>query len=502
VAPATLLLVFCAWLAALPESDPVARLMAWIERARLAPASVDAARQQDLRAILGELRLLRAGPRAEEHAIDAALVELAAIEWRDSATSDGFLRSARLARVELEQELRRDGARCGAWLASSVLAVEARRPRAERRLALELLLGSRVEAALPALRAAARESDAELAQAAARVLAGWPDARVHELFLQTLERGSGPLRLAAEHFESLHGELPPAVLDRLESEVARLYLAEDWRSAARARQLSRALTTERAAPILIEGLALWERRTREGAGSKRIRHELLSELQRRSGRALAADPARWSEWWQGVREGRVLLPEQLAAQGAQPTSATFFGLHAESDRVLFVVDRSGSMQQAFSTGGRTRHEEAIEQLTTFLRQSGEDTSFTLALFGDEGVAWRSRLAPATEANLDVARRWLAGKAPEGETLLYEGLRAGLGLDARGRLNLERCEVDTVIVLCDGATTEGPGWVAGWLAQENERAQIVFHCVQIGSEGNGTLEALARGSGGEFVRVQG
>jgi hypothetical protein len=60
----------------------------------------------------------------------------------------------------------------------------------------------------------------------------------------------------------------------------------------------------------------------------------------------------------------------------------------------------------------------------------------------------------------------------------------------------------VIVLCDGATSEGAGWVARWLAEENERAQLVFHCVQLGADGNGTLQALSEGSDGEFLRVDG
>lgn len=502
MARALLLLALLAWFRPGPTSDPLARLATWTERAKLAPTSIDARRQGELRAILGDLRLQRAGPAADEAAIDAALVALAAVEFREEPAHEGFAAGARLARAELEQEYERDRARLGAWLAHSVVALEARRPRAERRLALELLATCREESVLPALRAAAQEDDAELAQAAASALVGWPDERVHELFLTALEHGLAARGRANEHFAALRAPLPPAVAARLEVLVARLYLSDDWREAARARALVRALGTPQAAPILIEALALWDRRTREGTGSKRIRFELVSELQRRSGRALGAEPERWSEWWQGVRAGRVLLPEDLAAAGGQPSTATFFGLHAESDRVLFVVDRSGSMKQGFGTGGSTRYEEAIEQLLTFLRQSGGDTRFTVALFSDDGVAWRTRLAPASEANLDNARRWLESKEPDGETMLYEGVRAGLGLDARRHLNVERCEIDTVIVLCDGATTEGPGWVAGWLARENEAAQLVFHCVQIGTDGNGTLEALARGTGGEFVRVQG
>lgn len=501
IAPAlTSLLALCLVFSAGGQNDPVGRLQAWVGRARAAPRSVDPKRQAELRAILGDLRLLRASG-GDLAALDLGLVELASLAWREQGPDGRLLESARLGREELEDELARAD-ELAVRLAREVLDPAARRPRAERLLAAELLAGAQAEETLGTLCAAAREDDLELSGAALNALCGWPSSAVHLFFLEQLARPATRVRVAATHFERLRGSLEVGVLERLQHEVARRYLSEDWREAARARALARALDTPRAVPILIESLAAWHRRTEAGQGSERIRGELVSELQRLSGRSIGADPVSWNEWWKAVVAGRIALPSEVAAAGGQSSSAAFFGLHAATDRVVFVVDRSGSMRTAFGTGGRSRHEEAIDQLMRFLQQSGEDTRFTIALFSDEGVSWRSKLAPATEANRALARRWLEDKPPEGETRLFQGVRAGLGLDARGRLALERCEADTVIVLCDGATTEGSGWVARWLAAENERAQLVFHCVQIGNEGNGTLEALAAGTGGEFVRIPG
>lgn len=480
------------------QGEPLERLQGWLARARSAPRTVDERRAAELRAILGDLRVARAGG-ADPAALDLELVQLASLETEGAP---GLNASARLGRQELVDELARPNEALAARLAEGVLALDQRRPRAQRLLAAELLAEARVPATLPALRAAATEEDRDLARAALNALCGWPESSVHLFFLQQLERGAPVTQCAGEHFQRTRATLGEAVLESLEQEVAKRYLSEDWREAARARALGRGLDTPRAVPILIEALAAWGRRAAEGKGSKRIRAEILAELQRLSGRSIAAEPERWSEWWEGVRAGRIALPADVAAAGGQSTSAAFFGLHAVSDRVLFVVDRSGSMRTAFGTGGRSRHAEAIEQMQTFLRSSGADTRFSVALFSKKGHAWRSRLQGAGESNLELARRWLEDNPPDGETRLFEGLRAGLGLDTRGRILLERCEADTVIVLCDGATAEGPRWVARWLAEENERAQLVFHCVQIGSQGDGTLEALAKGSGGEFVEVQG
>jgi hypothetical protein len=501
-APGWLALCLAAASAA-PQGDPLERLGAWLERTRLAPRSIDGRRVAELQAILGDLRILRAGNSAgAEH--DLRLVELASLEWRPGHEADAELRAcARLGRGELEDELARGNGALAARLAREVLAPAAGRPRAERLLCAELLERAHEPASLAELCALARGDDSDLAAAARRALCGWPEAGVHAYFLAGLARGEPGTRAAAEHFARVGPGLAEPVLEALEREVARRYLSEDWREAARARGLARALDLPRGVPILIEALAVWDRRTRAGEGSRRIRSEVLAELQRLSGRALRADPGLWSEWWAKVRAGEVLLPEEIGAAGGQPSSATFFGLKADTDRVLFVVDRSSSMDTAFGTSGRTRHAEAIDQLERFLRQSGAETRFTVAVFSDRGLSWRARLAPATEANLSGVRRWLEQRAPEGETRLFEGLRAGLDLDARGRLALADCQADTVIVLCDGKTTDGTGWVARWLAEENEeRAELVFHCVQIGSQGDGTLEALSSGSGGVFVRVPG
>lgn len=505
VPPALLVLTLALGLGAAgrAQTDALGRLQLWLDRVRLSPRSVDERRQAELRSILGDLRVLRASQSGEVEAVDLGLVELASLEWRETRLEDPeLIASARLGRAELEAELRRDPLRLGASLAKSVLASGARRSRAERLMATRLLEGAHVPATLEPLTTLARTDDAELRGAAQAALSGWPSQAVDAFFLEELQRDAPSTRRAAEHFQSARKRLDARMLSALQQETARRYLDEDWREGARARGLVRSLDTARAVPILIEALAVWQRRGEAGTGSRRILGEIVQELQRISGRAIGPEPERWSDWWQAVRAGRIELPADIAAAGGQSSSATFFGLRAVTDRVVFVVDRSTSMRTAFGTGGQSRHEEAIGQLVSFLEKSGEDTRFTVALFSDTGTCWRSRLTAATSTNLEQVRRWLEGKPPEGETRLFEGVRAGLGLDGRGRLLAERCEADTVIVLCDGATTEGPGWVAEWLASQNEDAQLVFHCVQIGSGGNGTLEALAEGSGGEFVRVNG
>lgn len=87
-------------------------------------------------------------------------------------------------------------------------------------------------------------------------------------------------------------------------------------------------------------------------------------------------------------------------------------------------------------------------------------------------------------------------------MLQSAVMRALKIGPDGLPDLAVLEADTVIVLCDGETAEGPGWVEPFLEIANQRARVIFHCVKIGAGGDGTLEKLAKGTGGDFVRVGG
>lgn len=115
--------------------------------------------------------------------------------------------------------------------------------------------------------------------------------------------------------------------------------------------------------------------------------------------------------------------------------------------------------------------------------------------------WRTGLQPATQSQLKAARAWCLRRKPQGGTQLRHGVQSAMEVGPVGEVNLEELEADTLIVLCDGRTSDGSRWVLPFLRRENPLAQVVVHCVQIGSGGDGTLELLARTTGGDFVRVE-
>jgi hypothetical protein len=124
------------------------------------------------------------------------------------------------------------------------------------------------------------------------------------------------------------------------------------------------------------------------------------------------------------------------------------------------------------------------------------------LFHDYAEEWKPMLAAATPENRRDAASWLASHHPSGGTRLQSGVLRAMKIAPDGNPDLALLEADTIIVLCDGETAEGSDWVEPFLHRANLRARVVFHCVQVGAEGDGTLQKLAAGSGGDFVRVDG
>lgn len=410
-------------------------------------------------------------------------------------------RSAAILRRRLE-ELRK-------WMIHDVLLRGDSQPLYRRIAACEVLAIDESPGVTLALFSSTRSAPAELIDAAISALAGREDPAVHTRLIDLLaqaDAGEVDLWRSAieKHFQSVTLDPEePELNEKVAEYVASALSSSDWRRASRGISIARSLPHNSAFPILIAGLEHWIALAEDPEQPvRRVQGELESELERRSGRNLGLRPERWTALYEGYLRGDVSL-EQAGAAGGNITRAGFFGLRPVTDRVTFVLDRSGSMEANFGAErGHSRLEEATDQMAAFLELLGERTQFNVVVFSDRSSRWKRKLRPATQANIKSARAWVRQVGPDGGTNLATGVRMAMHVDRGGNLDLEALEADTVIVLCDGATAEGPGWVEPLLRRVNDRARLVFHAVQIGTSGDGTLEKLSLATGGEFVRVDG
>ncbi|MEM7515424.1 MAG: VWA domain-containing protein [Planctomycetota bacterium] len=411
------------------------------------------------------------------------------------------------------------------WLANETLLLEEQQPAVRRAAAARLLAadyrrsqGVGGAPLLPLLHAA-KSTDPLVRTTALAALEGTNDDTVHLFFLRELERALVPANekespnLATRHLESHFSKVELEVESRAAKPInhfcRRLLPAEDWRVALVALEVSKGLPRVWAMPPLIEALGVWKERMETEGGGRRVAYALADELRERTGRALGLHPDRWQKLWKAVQAGDLTL-EDGAAQARAVSSAAFFGLRPDTDRVTFVLDRSGSMDTAFgrttqagakNRPGWSRYREAVEQLLHFVESLGEKAKFNVVLFDGNSSIWRSKLQEATPQSLKAVRTWLLRRKPDGGTNLREGVMRALHVGRAGEPDMRKLEADTIIVLCDGQTNSGSGWVRPFLERTQAHTRLMFHAVQIGGAGDGTLKLLSEGTGGQLVLVE-
>ncbi len=391
----------------------------------------------------------------------------------------------------------------------------------DRRVALRHLEKARLPSLRMALLAVGRRQKDPLRPEVLGALGRWiktvgPDPAVDLFLVQLLgtsfDRSTHPHPYNILLTRLGSGAIPLAERARklLGGRVGAMLLSADWREGARAIRLSTGFPVEERVPMLMDALTVWDQRVKSGQsfdGVTRIQGDLVRALREISGRSHGKRPGPWIQWWVQVRQGLLPMPGTAEFEAkrrdreAEPRStASFFGLRPESDRVTFIIDHSGSMNTGFATSSNSRYVEAVEQMMRFLQGAPEGTRFNTILFSDETISSGEVLDPATPKMLGLARKDLLQREPKGGTNLRPAVYQALSLDHRGFPNTEVLEADTIIVLCDGMTAGGKAWVQPMLNKVLPIHPVVFHCVHLGPTSDGVLEALAKGSGGSYLRV--
>jgi len=261
---------------------------------------------------------------------------------------------------------------------------------------------------------------------------------------------------------------------------------KSWQVRAAAIDLIQALRLPAGIPWLIERFDVEQARLQQDVAS--ALHSLT--------KLRFPDGPMWRAWWQKEGPTHKVSPlgdgeKPKSGRAAPGTVVTYCDIPVRSDRVVFVVDVSGSMSQPFGTGGGTRLDEAKRQLVRVLGMLPSKAKTNVVTFGTGAVTFRDTLQDLDEKLRLSAEIFTKGLAARGATNVHAGLQRAFADP----------EVDTIFLLTDGAPSAGPIVAPDALAKEiaawNLGRGLRIHTVALGGKSE-FLERLARESGGEHT----
>ena len=186
----------------------------------------------------------------------------------------------------------------------------------------------------------------------------------------------------------------------------------------------------------------------------RIRERILGELRSLSGLRHGSDPRPWSDWARGLEPG--WRPSPTLDRAERPATRTHAGLSTvplSSDRFVMLVDFSGSLW-APRPDGRRRKDLLDVQVPQLLMRMPASSRFNLVPYATRPSPWKERLVEATARNKRSASRAFERCNLTGKGDLWGALQD----------QLADPEVDTILVVTDGAPTGGDCWDLGLLGE--------------------------------------
>ncbi len=201
----------------------------------------------------------------------------------------------------------------------------------------------------------------------------------------------------------------------------------------------------------------------------------------------------WKRWW--LEHGETFevpekVPEIKPDDHGGRSVASFYGVPVETDRMIFVIDQSGSMSS--NSGSKTKLEVAVEQTLKVVKTLSKHARLNVILFETSIHPWQKQLVKVNAGTRGALTKHLRSKRPMGGTNLYDGLEMAL---------LTK-EVDTIYLLSDGSPGSGKFVKHEDILREvmkiNRTRKIAIHCIAVGFDSS-LMKDLAAQNGGQYVR---
>ena len=296
---------------------------------------------------------------------------------------------------------------------------------------------------------------------------------------------------------------------------------KDWVVRVAAGQALAALARPEGVEPLIATLKRAPNRSRE-------QRELAAALTWLTGQKHGPYPDVWATWWKdehlNVKAGRVTLGKGARKSAGKGEQGSFYGIPQTAERIIYVVDISGSMEVSLknpqwvdgeSVPARddedSRFDAAMRELIRATRKLRPRSTFAVFLYSSKVRPLHDKMTPATKENRAKMELELAHLGPEGSTNIYAAMEAALrlaGVYNPGVTGKPKQVADAIILLSDGSPTdakgkrEDPERTLAAVKEWNALKRIAVHTIGIGRDHNRTfLQRLAEENDGQYYAVK-
>lgn len=164
----------------------------------------------------------------------------------------------------------------------------------------------------------------------------------------------------------------------------------------------------------------------------------------------------------------------------------FFTHRIDSGRIVFMLDRSGSM-------AGDRWDKMVRNMCAAIDRMNSNADFNIILFGSDSELFKEDLVLANEDNKSDAISWLRSRRPNGSTNLFSAVKAAA--------SMKRAEV--YAVLSDGYPTGDVDGIYNTIGQSRARngvnIRVFTVSYQSSEEGMNFMKILASEFDGSHVR---
>ena len=304
--------------------------------------------------------------------------------------------------------------------------------------------------------------------------------------------------------EKLHSRSEP-----VEARIAALRALADRGSIMSRVEALRALGKENPIPLQLEAIEILARNPGPGDirylidvvehAEGRVQSDSVALLQRITGYRIGADARSWRYFMlKHDAEGTAFRREAGPAEASHQT-LSYMGIPIQGERIVFVLDASGSMNAPLAERTRqSRGRRAVSELDELLPRLPEQAAFDIVFFESKIDGFGGgRLVDRKPKRLDAASDWLAARSFDGGTNLYGGLEEAFA----------RKGVEEIILLTDGMPSAGEvqstrrilAWVQRWNRWRKVRVSTIG--LSAPREADRFLSKLADQNGGVYRAIR-